>query len=260
MEMKKSIGFIGGGRITKIFLKAFADSNTRFDEIAVFDPNEENLQKLKKSYPDIQIESSKLDNAAKCDVLFVAVHPPVVMDVLSQIGPYLCETSLVVSLAPKITTEKMMAALNGFRAVARVNPSASGVIGQGMNPVAFGADVSDDHKAQLLSILSILGKAPIVDESKIEAYALISAMGPTYFWFQLQQLEELGVQFGMEENEAKDVISEMMQGTVHTLFYSGIPSEEVMDLVPVKPIGEYEEIIKSYYTEKLNGIYAKIKP
>jgi pyrroline-5-carboxylate reductase len=259
MEMK-SIGFIGGGRITKIFLKAFANSNTAFKEIVVYDPNDENLQKLKKSYPYINIDSSKIDEAARCDVLFLAVHPPAVMDVLSKIGAYLGEASLLVSLAPKITIQKMKSALNGFQSIARVNPSASGIIGQGMNPVAFCEGVSDTQKNDLISLLGILGKAPIVDESKIEAYAIISAMGSTYFWFQLQKLEELGLQYGMEKSEVKEVISEMMKGTINTLFYSGIPYDEVMDLVPVKPIGEYEETIKSYYTEKLNGIYEKIRP
>ena len=259
MEMK-SIGFIGGGRITKIFLRAFANSNTRFDEIVVYDLNDENLRKLKNSFPEIRIESSKIDEAARCEVLFIAVHPPAVMDVLSKIGPYLSETSLVVSLAPKIAIEKIKAALNGFQSIARVNPSAPGVINQGINPVVFCEGVSDKQKNHLISLLGILGNAPIVDESKIEAYAVISAMGSTYFWFQLQKLEELGLQYGMEKSEVKEVISGMLKGTINTLFYSGIPYDEVMDLVPVKPIGEYEETIKSYYTEKLNGIYEKIRP
>ena len=73
-------------------------------------------------------------------------------------------------------------------------------------------------------------------------------------------MEEHGISYGMDESEAKEVISEMINGTINTLFFSTLSPEEVMDLVPVKPIGEYEETIKSFYTEKLNAIYEKIKP
>jgi pyrroline-5-carboxylate reductase len=120
--------------------------------------------------------------------------------------------------------------------------------------------MSERNRNSVLELLGILGKVPVVNESKIEAYAVISAMGSTYFWFQLQKLKELAVEYGMDEAEAKEVILQMMKGTIHTLFNSDIPTAEVMDLVPVKPIGEYEEMIKAYYTEKLNGIYQKIKP
>jgi pyrroline-5-carboxylate reductase len=85
-------------------------------------------------------------------------------------------------------------------------------------------------------------------------------MGPTYFWFQMLHLKSLAVSFGMDEKEAGKVITEMMRGAANSLFHSGMQPEEVMDLVPVKPLGEYEETIKKYYTEKLNGVYEKIRP
>jgi pyrroline-5-carboxylate reductase len=69
----------------------------------------------------------------------------------------------------------------------------------------------------------------------------------------------LAISYGMDEKEAEETISEMINGTVSTLFNSNLTPEEVMDLVPVKPIGEYEETIKSFYLAKLNAIYEKIK-
>jgi pyrroline-5-carboxylate reductase len=94
----------------------------------------------------------------------------------------------------------------------------------------------------------------------MEAYAVISAMGSTYFWFQLKQLYDLSLTFGMDGDEAKEIIPEMLKGTADTLFASDLTPEEVMDLVPVRPLGDYEDVMKSFYIEKLNGIYAKIKP
>jgi pyrroline-5-carboxylate reductase len=93
----------------------------------------------------------------------------------------------------------------------------------------------------------------------MEAYAVISAMGHTYFNFQLQKLKELAISYGMEDAEAAEAISHMLRGTVETLFHSGLTYHEVTDLVPVKPMSEVEETMKGYYDQYLNGIYNKIK-
>ena len=81
--MKQSIGFIGGGRVTKILLQAFKNSNEQFSKIVVTDPNLEVSGNLKKSFPDIQIESATV--AASQDIVFISLHPPVVMDTLELI-------------------------------------------------------------------------------------------------------------------------------------------------------------------------------
>ena len=108
--------------------------------------------------------------------------------------------------------------------------------------------------------MSHLGNTPEVKESKIEAYAVITAMGHTYFFFQIQKLKELALSFGLEEEETQLAITEMLYSTGLTIFYSGLSYEEVADLVPVKPLAEVEESIKGYYDQYLNAIYNKIKP
>lgn len=51
----------------------------------------------------------------------------------------------------------------------------------------------------------------------------------------------------------------MVKGTVKALFESQRTPGEVMDLVPLKPIGEDEESIRNIYRTKLKGLYAKLK-
>jgi len=150
--------------------------------------------------------------------------------------------------------------LGGFANVARMNPSASTVVNMGVNPVAFSDAFDTDMRLQSFEIFKPLGNSPVVADSKIEAYAVISAMGHTYFNFQLQKLKELAVSYGMDEDEAKKTITNMLWGTTETLFNSGMNYAEVVDLVPVKPMAEAEETINGFYDLYLNGIYNKIKP
>jgi pyrroline-5-carboxylate reductase len=255
----KSIGFIGGGRVTKIFLHGFKAANVNFNKTIIFDPNNEVLTKLQNNFSQIECESENIESVSQCDIVILAVHPPLMVDTLTKIKGFLSENALLVSLAPKINISKMIEILGGFNNIARVIPSAPGIINQGINPVSFAESLSDTQKNMLQDLLQILGKVPVVNESKLEAYALICAMGSTYFWFQFQKLKELALSFGMEEQEAKEVIADMIEGSINTLFFSKFKADETMDLIPVKPIGEYEEIIKTFYDEKLKELYEKIK-
>ena len=49
-----------------------------------------------------------------------------------------------------------------------------------------------------------------------------------------------------------------MNAALNTMFKSGLNWKEVSDLIPVKPIGEYEEEIINMYEHKLVGLYNKI--
>ena len=108
-------------------------------------------------------------------------------------------------------------------------------------------------------MLRSLGKCPEVDEGKLEAYAILTAMGPTYLWFQLRELQAIAESFGLSREEAQTGTSEMVAGAERTLFGSGLTAEEVIDLIPVKPLGEEEGSIKAAYHARLEGLYAKLK-
>ncbi len=255
----KAISFIGGGRITKILLQAFKNANTVFEQITVFDINETALTNLKTKFGQISV-TGKIEDTTNSDLVILAIHPPVTIETLEKLKGKLSNNSILLSLVPKITIEKTISILGGFKNVARMNPSASTIVNKGVNPVAFSSLFDNDKKKALFDLFQPFGYTPEISDSKIEAYAVISAMGHTYFNFQLQKLKELGVSFGMDEAEAGKAISNMLWGTTETLFNSGLTYPEVADLVPVKPMAEVEETIKGYYDQYLNGIYNKIKP
>ena len=254
----KSLGFIGGGRITRILLQAFANKKAIFDSISVFDTNQETLQALKLQFPYIQVISSPAEAAAK-DVVFLAVHPPVVMETLEKIKSTVSEQTIFISLAPKITIIHMAAVLP-ISQIIRLIPSATSVINHGYNPVCFAPGMSEIQKWYILEMLNLLGHTFETAEEKLEGYALLSAMLPTYFWFQWNELELIGMQMGLSESECKESIYETLNAALNTMYHSGMKPEEVMDLVPVKPIGENEDQVKAIYQEKLMGLYQKIKP
>lgn len=257
--MEKKIGFVGGGRVVRIFLQGFKNKGIKFKKIAVLEPDKKALEKLKYFYEDFLSEEKDYKIFSNCSIIFLAVHPPILRDCLEKLKENLKEDQVVVSLAPKIRINDIQEILKGHKNVLRIIPNAPSIINYGVNPLCFSKDFEKEKKDEILGIIGLLGKAIEVDEKKLEGYALISAMGPTYFWFQLKHLKELGNSFGLDEEETKDAIFFMLEGSTKTLFYSNIEEEEVLDLIPAKPLANFEEKIKEYYSEKLKGIYEKIK-
>jgi pyrroline-5-carboxylate reductase len=254
----KSLGFIGGGRITKIFLQAFANKNEKFHSILVYDTNTEVLNALKHQFPQIEI-AENLHQAAKQTILFLALHPPVIIETLDRISEIVSNDTMVISLAPKITIEKIASKLKTAN-IARMIPNATSYINEGYNPVTFSAGFIGKEKSAALEILNLLGNTFEVAENKLEAYALLSAMLPTYFWFQWEELSQIGTQIGLTDQESKASVHQTLLAAINLMFNSKLSPEQVMDLIPVKPIGEHQAQISEIYQTKLMGLYSKIKP
>jgi pyrroline-5-carboxylate reductase len=254
----KTLGFIGGGRVTRIILQSFVNKQLDFSSIVVCDTNPETLKDLKQQFPKIQITDSCL-LAADEDIVFIALHPPVIMQNLELIKESLSEKSVVISLAPKINISLLSGKLE-TRNIARMIPNATSYINQGFNPISFSAEFSTSEKQYLLNLLNSTGNTMEVEENKLEAYAIISAMLPTYFWFQWEEIYSLGQKMGLNESESRTAIRDTLKASIDLFYGSGLSSNEVMDLIPVKPIGEFESQIVEIYQTRLMGLYQKIKP
>jgi pyrroline-5-carboxylate reductase len=252
-----TIGFIGGGRVTRILLGGWARAQALPSRLLVHEPDDGAFSQL----PGLAkgIERARIDEVGAADVVFLALHPPKLREVLPVLRPQLTARTLVVSLAPKVTLGELESGCGTAR-VARIIPNAPSIIGQGYNPVSFALRMDTAGRAEILRLFGPLGETPEVDERRLEAYAILTAMGPTYFWFQWQTLRELGLTFGLTEDAIDVALSRMLTGSVWTMFQSGLSPSAVMDLVPVKPLAQQELQIAQTYKDVLVALYAKIAP
>lgn len=252
----KTIGFIGAGRIARIMLEGWKRAGALPEAVIVHDTSADRASRLAAMAPEVK--AGNLADAAAADLVIVGLHPPVLAEVLPSVKPHLKPGAILLSLAPKLKFAALANLLGGFRRLARQNPNAPSIVGQGYNPITFSADLPDADRRALLDLMAPLGDCPVVDESTIEAYALISAMGPTYLWFQLQELERLAVEFGLTQAAARRAIAAMADGAVSTLFDSGLAADDVMDLVPVKPLAAEEPVVLAAYRDRLIPLFQKL--
>jgi pyrroline-5-carboxylate reductase len=257
MNQISSVSFIGGGRITWLLLESLNRKGALPAKVTVSDPDQEALRKVESIAGSIVCTSDN-ETAAKSDVVFLAVHPPAMNQVVSQIANQLTNDAVVVSLAPKVRVKNLAEWLGGFNALARMIPNAASLVHQGFNPVAFSASLPGEKKRKLASLFAVWGQAPEVDEEKLEAYAIVTAMGPTYFWFQWLELKRLGKRFGLSDEELQGALPAMLHGAADTLFTSRLSEDEALDLVPIHPLKENETKIQGTFESVLEPLYRKL--
>lgn len=257
--VRGSVGFVGAGRVARILLAGWRRAGVEPARIVLSDTAHEAVDRLLEEYGGPRVVAGTAAEAASCDVVLLGLHPPALAGMLPVLRPAVDEAGgLVVSLAPKVKLAALTAALGGHERVARVLPNAPSVVGAGYNPVAFGPALGEGDRAALRALFEPLGAFPEVPEDTIEAYALIVAMGPTYLWFQLRELERLGRSFGLAEEALRSAMPAMVEGASATLYGSGLTADEVIDLIPTKPLCADEATIRSLYADRLTALHAKL--
>lgn len=252
-----TMGFIGGGRVTRILLGGWAHAHRPPLALVVHEPDDAAFEQIAAFVP--RANRVALAAAAAADVVVLALHPPDMPAVLSVIRPLITRDAILVSLAPKITLRQLSDASGTVR-MARLIPNAPSIVGQGYNPVSFGDGLDPRGRSALLALFSPLGQTPEVEERDLEAFAILTAMGPTYFWPQWQALREVARGVGLSGDSADAGLRAMVTGAIATLLDSGLPPASVMDLVPVKPLREKEPDLVAMYHEVLPALLRKIAP
>lgn len=255
-----TLGFLGGGRITRALVHGLLNAGFSAERIHVSDTSEEALHTLSRLCPGVHVHLNDNKAVAGCDVVFGAVPPGDIPQVLAEVSPNVAPHTLVVSLAPRHRLSALSQAMRGFQRLVRVIPNACSFVNAGFNPVAFSPALPAEEREAFKRLMKLLGEAPEVEEDLLEAYAVISAMGPTYFWFQWLEMVELAQQFGFSEEQAREAVYHTIAGAIRTLFLSGLSAEAVKDLIPVHPLSQNEEAIKAIFRERLVPLYERMKP
>lgn len=255
----QTVGFVGSGKVARIILAGWKHAENMPPRVVLFDTNSGVAGDLTSIGPEVAVASS-VEEAAAQDAVFLAVHPPVMKDAAETIAAHLKADAIVVSLAPKFTVSKISEMLGGFRRIARMIPNAPSIVGRGYNPLAFSEAFNEQEKQALREMMEPLGDCPEVDENHLEAYAILSAMGPTYFLPQIYALQSLGEDFGLSKEAATEALDKMLWGTMAAIKESGLSQDKVQDLIPVKPMADEVQSLCESYGQKLKGLMGKIRP
>lgn len=255
--MRKSLGFIGGGKTTKILLKGLDNSKVKFKRIIVTDSNPVVFDRLKNDFPFIHSDSAAV--AARQDIVFLSLEQNMLMDTLGLINNDFRDNGIVISTVPNINFAKLAIRLPNANRIARILPVSATYINEAFTPVSFSPGFPVTEKDDVIKLLNHLGKAIEVPEDKLQPYSSMSAVIPAYFWYQWKELINMGRELGLTENETVDFISESALSSLHLNHSSGLSDEQVIDLMPINPVESNESEIRESYRRRLIDLYRRAR-
>lgn len=221
------LGFIGTGNLTASVLKGLRQKNTDF-EICLYDIIAEKADSLARQY---QVKSCDFSGLVKtADILFLAVKPKDIKDLLQDLKAYDLNGKLIITVAAGIGLNVYERALPGV-AVVRVMPNTSCAVQQSVTAMVRGQNVTDQHAEIAESIFSAVGKYLWVEDQKINAVTAVSGSGPAYFYLLTELMAETGEKLGLSKEDAILLARETLVGAGRMLAEDSRTPQELREAV-----------------------------
>jgi pyrroline-5-carboxylate reductase len=206
-----TIGFVGGGNMAEALIKGIITANIYASEnVLASDIRAERLELLAEKYGAVPVESNA-ELAAKVETVVLSVKPQNMTDALESVKDAIGAEMLVISIAAGIKVANIAAVL-GDIAIIRVMPNTPALIGEGASAL-FANERARPLLEKAMSIFSSVGKAVVVDdEDLIDAVTAVSGSGPAYYFLLMEEMIKAGVELGLPEAVAKDLVLQTAKG------------------------------------------------
>lgn len=225
------VGFIGAGRMATSMVQALLRSKmTNADRIVASDVSEEARDVL-ADITQIKVFAENQPVIDKSEIIFLAVKPQVMAEVLLELKPMLTSKHLVVSVAAGVTLTQLAAMLGNKVRLIRVMPNTPILVGAGAAGFCLGAKATFDDAELVQRILNTLGKAVELPERLIDAVTGLSASGPAYVAVIIEALADGGVRAGLSRDVAQQLATQTVYGTAKMLLETGLHPAMLKDMV-----------------------------
>lgn len=230
MASEVKIGFLGAGKMASALAKGFIHAGlASADQLIASDPMKEARSEFEKLGAHATLEARDVFEAA--DIVFIAVKPAQVGDLLKNESAHIRHRHLIISIAAGVTLSKLEAALPEHIRVVRVMPNTPALIGASASAYALGSTASQEDAATVQRLLASVGVAIEVKEALLDAVTGLSGSGPAYAYMIIEALSDGGVAAGLPRDVATKLAAQTMMGSARMVLETGLHPGALKDMV-----------------------------
>ncbi len=216
----KTLGFLGAGKMATAMARGFvAASKVAPQDMVASDPSPGAREAFARETGGRALESNAAV-ASEARVLFVAVKPDQVVEVLGELAGVLGGGHLVVSIAAGVPLARIEAAAHGARCI-RVMPNTPALVGASASAFSRGATATREDAATVHGLLSAVGVALEVKEKLLDAVTGLSGSGPAYGFMMIEALADGGVAAGLPRDVAQRLAAQTLLGAARMVLETG---------------------------------------
>ncbi len=227
----KKIGFIGAGNMASAIIKGMIESQEiPCDILWASDIDKTKLETLSLEY-GIHTTIDNCEVAKEVDVLFLAVKPFLLEEVISSIKEVIRDEQVIVSIAAGKTISLIEDMFGQPMKIIRVMPNTPALVKEGMSAIAYHERVTLEEVCFIENIFKKLGRAEIVKESLIEAIGAVSGASPAYVYMFIEALGDAGVKAGLSRSQAYTFAAQSVLGSAKMVLETGMHPGALKDMV-----------------------------
>lgn len=238
------IGFIGlGNMATAMISGMLAKGLVKPEEVIGSAKTGATRDKIKERF-NITVVSENKKAAAEADILFLAVKPLFIPEVIAEIRDSVRPQTLIVSIAAGRSLSDLKEAFGRPELkIVRCMPNTPVLVLEGCTGICAGEEVPAEDVERVTELMGAFGRAGVVPERLMDAVVGVSGSAPAYVFLFIEAMADGAVAAGMPRKQAYEFAAQAVLGSAKLVLETGQHPGELKDMV-CSPGGTTIEAVK----------------
>lgn len=238
------LGLIGCGNMAQAMMEGIIEEKLiPSNEIIASDQYKPSLEKAKEKL-GINVTSDNKEVVANSEMIILAVKPQFYDLVIKEIAPIINEDTVIITIAPGQTLEKIEEEFNKQVKIVRTMPNTPAMVGQGMTGMCTNKYVTEEETKEVKRVLEGFGQVEVVPEYMMDAVVAVSGSSPAYVFMFIEALADGAVLNGMSRSQAYTFAAQTVLGSAKMVLETKLHPAELKDMV-CSPAGTTIEAVKT---------------
>ena len=248
------ISFLGGGNMANALVGGLIARGFDRRSISVVEVSPAARERI--GAHGVRVSTAPDGAMGEADTLVIAVKPQDLRSALASLASRV-EEKLVVSIAAGIRVDALSRWLGGHRRLVRCMPNTPALVGAGITGLYAPAEVGKQDRDRAETILRAVGEVVwLTDERLLDPVTAVSASGPAYvFWF-IEQLAAFAESTGIPREDALRLAKHCVFGAGKLALESEASPAELRRSVTSKG-GTTEAALNVFAEERLAERFAR---
>ena len=226
------IGFIGLGNMAGAMIGGMLGKNLVAAEDIVGSAKTTATRNKIKSKFKINVVETNIEVAEQANILFLAVKPIFLGEVIEEIKCYVKTDALVVSIAAGRDLHFLKEAFGRPELkIIRCMPNTPAMVLEGCTGVCAGEEVSQTDLDRIVELMESFGKASVVPERLMDVVVGVSGSSPAYVFMFIEAMADEAVAAGMPRKQAYEFAAQAVLGSAKMVLETGMHPGELKDMV-----------------------------
>ena len=248
------IAFLGGGNMANALVGGLIARGFERASISVMEVSPAARERM--AAHGVRVSTAPDAALGEADTLVIAVKPQDLRAALASLASRVQE-KLVVSIAAGVRLDALSRWLGGHRRIVRCMPNTPALVGAGITGLYAPPEVGDDDRAKAETILRAVGEVAWLSEERlIDPVTAVSASGPAYVFWLIEQLAAFAEASGIPREDALRLAKHCVFGAGKLALQSEAPPAELRRGVTSKG-GTTEAALNVFAEERLAERFAR---